>query len=80
MIIVLAWRSTRIEGLPDAGPLVPKAVLWLRDGTDDDLPEAKAYAERESKTPGQSNWQVYTYPEETGWRKALELAKVEVMK
>lgn len=54
--------------------LVPKAVVWLNAGTDEDVEKAKVYAAKET------DYQIAVFAYPTSEREPIERAKVDVMK
>lgn len=49
MTIVIGWRSTRVNGLKGMAAPFLSAVVWLNEGTEQDVKNAESYAAMEQK-------------------------------
>lgn len=66
MTIVVAWMSTRINGLAFAKEPMAEAAVWLNKGGEEDVKKAQAYVNRErQKLDGTTDHVVYQFPDET---------------
>jgi len=71
--IVLAWKSTRINGLAGQAKPYNCAAVWLNDGTAQDIKNAEKYAsENAAKNDGDSLHTVFVFENEN---KPLERAR-----
>ena len=74
--IVIAWKSTRVNGLAGATKPYNAAAVWLNDGTAQDIKNAEKYAsDNAAKNDGDSGHTVYVYENEA---KPLERARAEL--
>jgi len=77
MQIVIAWKSTRVNGLKGMASPFLSAVIWLNDGTEQDKKNAESYAEMErKKDDGAFAYRVFAFENEGN---PLNRAKAELV-
>jgi len=77
MTIVIAWKSTRVNGVKGLADTYAAAAVWLNEGTEKDIAEADSYARSEAcRNDGTFQHRIFAYQNEND---PLARARAEIL-